>query len=107
MFCRISLGTLALFVLYEPPIDIVKYRDLTRAEFEACRKDALDALKCTVEEQQHPLYTQNYEYLGSERTKWRNRFAAASSGGFTPFNHDHKAEYQEELNLMVDVSSII
>uniref|UniRef100_A0A0W0FII3 GED domain-containing protein n=1 Tax=Moniliophthora roreri TaxID=221103 RepID=A0A0W0FII3_MONRR len=78
-------------------------RDLTCAEYEACKKDTLDALKSAVGDQQHPLYTQNYEYFSSERTKWRNRFIAASSGGYVPFDDDVRAEYQEELKLMGDV----
>ncbi|ESK90668.1 hypothetical protein Moror_4132 [Moniliophthora roreri MCA 2997] len=82
-------------------------RDLTRAEFEACKKDTLDALKSAVGDQQHPLYTQNYEYFSSERTKWRNRFIAASSGGYVPFDDDVRAEYQEELKLMGDVRAYL
>ncbi|KAK7030461.1 hypothetical protein VNI00_014046 [Paramarasmius palmivorus] len=78
-------------------------RDLTRNEFEAHKKDALDALKSLVENEQRPLYTQNYENFQTERDQWRKRFTEASSGGYKPFNEEHRTEYHDELNLMGDV----
>jgi hypothetical protein len=85
-------------------------RLLTKKEVDKCREAALKALLKTLELEKMPLFTQNTQFLGSEREKWLGRYQHKRR---YPYPHSGQEErmpmpiptppFDEEIVVMAEV----
>lgn len=89
-------------------------RLLTKKEVDECREAALKALLKTLELEKMPLFTQNTEFLGSEREKWLGRYqykhrwpyprsVSPESRAQSPPTPTPTSSFDEEMVVMAEV----